>query len=83
MLFEGKSVAHAHLRYIVPFPSNLGKLLEGYEQILVPEINNGQLVKLIRDKFLLDAKGMNKIKGIPFESREIKNHILDLLNGEQ
>jgi len=83
LLFEGKSVAHAHLRYIVPFPSNLGKLLEGYEQILVPEINNGQLVKLIRDKFLLDAKGMNKIKGIPFESREIKNHILDLLNGEQ
>ena len=83
LLFEGKSVAHAHLRYIGPFPSNLGKLLEGYEQILVPEINNGQLVKLIRDKFLLDAMGMNKIKGIPFESREIKNHILDLLNGEQ
>ena len=83
LLFEGKSVAHAHLRYIVPFPSNLGKLLEGYDQILVPEINNGQLVKLIRDKFLFDAKGMNKIKGIPFESREIKNHILDLLNGEQ
>ena len=76
-------MAHAHLRYIVPFPKNLRKLLEGYDHIVIPEINNGQLIKLIRDKYLVDAKGLNKIKGIPFESREIKNHILDLLNGEQ
>ena len=82
LLAEGKSVAHAHLRYIVPFPNNLGKLLEGYDHIVIPEINNGQLIKLIRDKYLVDAKGLNKIKGTPFQSREIKNHLLDLLNGD-
>ena len=82
LLAEGKSVAHAHLRYIVPFPNNLGKFLEGYDHIVIPEINNGQLIKLIRDKYLVDAKGLNKIKGTPFQSREIKNHLLDLLNGD-
>lgn len=82
LLEEGQSVAHAHIRHIVPFPKNLGALLAQYDQVLIPEINNGQLIKMIRDEFLVDAKGLNKIKGTPFESREIKNHILDLLDGE-
>jgi 2-oxoglutarate ferredoxin oxidoreductase subunit alpha len=63
LLAEGKSVAHAHLRYLRPFPKNLGKILSNYETILIPELNNGQLIKIIRDQFLIDAKGYNKIKG--------------------
>lgn len=82
LLEVGQSVAHAHIRYIVPFPKNLGSLMAQYDKVLIPEINNGQLVKLIRDKYLVDAIGLNKIKGTPFQSREIKNRILELLDGE-
>ena len=69
---EGKSVAHAHLRYLNPFPKNLGSVLKRYTHVLVPELNNGQLVSIIRDKFLVDAKGLNKIKGQPFLASEIE-----------
>lgn len=76
---EGHEVAHAHLRYMNPFPKNLGELLRNYDKVLIPEINNGQLVKIIRDKFLVDAIAFNKIKGVPFSSGEIKNKINELL----
>ena len=79
---EGYSVAHAHLRYINPFPKNLKSLIQSYDKVLMPEINDGQLIKLIRDKYLIDAIPMNKIQGIPFESREIKNRIIELHDGE-
>lgn len=82
LLTEGYSVAHAHLRYINPMPKNLGQLIKGFETILVPEINNGQLIKIIRDKYLVDAIPFNKIKGIPFESRELKNRIIELYHAE-
>lgn len=82
LLTEGYSVAHAHLRYINPFPKNLEEMLRSFDKVLVPEINNGQLIKLIRDKYLIDAIAMNKIKGTPFESREIKNRIIELHDGE-
>lgn len=82
LLAVGCSVAHAHLRYICPFPKNLGELIKGYTHVLIPEINNGQLIKVIRDQYAINAIGLNKIKGIPFESREIKNHILEILNGK-
>lgn len=72
---EGLSVGHIHLRYLNPLPKNLGELLKGYKKIIVPEMNNGQLVKIIRDKFLVDAKAINKIKGIPFTTPEIVNAI--------
>tara|TARA_B110000046_G_scaffold112201_1_gene119371 strand:+ start:67078 stop:68922 length:1845 start_codon:yes stop_codon:yes gene_type:complete len=68
---KGMAVGHIHLTYLSPFPKNLGDLLKNYEHIIVPEINNGQLVKIIRDQFLVDAKGLNKIKGIPFSTKEI------------
>lgn len=71
LVAEGHKVAHAHLRYLRPFPRNLGKLLKKYDKILVPELNNGQLVKIIRSEFLVDAKGLNKIKGLPFTKSEI------------
>jgi len=68
---KGLVVGHIHLTYLSPFPKNLGELLKNYTHIIVPEINNGQLVKIIRDEFLVDAKGLNKIKGIPFSTKEI------------
>ena len=76
---EGLDVAHAHLKYIQPMPKNLGDLLAGFDKILIPEINNGQLITLIRDQYLVDAQPLNKIKGVPFESREIKEAILNML----
>ncbi|HET9745221.1 MAG TPA: 2-oxoacid:acceptor oxidoreductase subunit alpha [Chitinophagaceae bacterium] len=71
LLAEGKSVAHAHLRYLRPFPKNLGEVLRSYETVLVPEINNGQLIKIIRDVYFVDAKGYNKIMGIPITKTEL------------
>lgn len=68
---QGKSVAHAHLRYIRPFPRNLGEILKNYDTVLIPEINNGQLIKIIRDVYFVDAKGYNKIKGVPITKGEL------------
>lgn len=72
---EGLSVGHVHLRYINPLPKNLGELIKSFKKVIVPEMNNGQLVKIIRDKFLVDAKAINKIKGIPFTTAEIVSAI--------
>ena len=71
LLAQGKSVAHAHLRYIRPFPKNLGEILKNYETVIIPELNNGQLIKIIRDQFLVDAKGYNKIMGVPLTKGEL------------
>jgi len=68
---QGKSLAHAHLRYIRPFPKNLGDILKNYETVLIPEINNGQLIRIIRDVYFVDAKGYNKIKGVPITKGEL------------
>lgn len=68
---EGQAVSHAHLRYIRPFPKNLGEIIKGFEKVLVPEINNGQLIKIIRDQFLVDAIPYNKIKGVPITKTEL------------
>ena len=68
---QGKSVSHAHIKYMRPFPKNLGEILAGFETILIPEINNGQLIKIIRDQFLVDAKAYNKIMGIPITKQEL------------
>lgn len=76
---SGKSVAHAHLRYIRPFPKNLGNMLQQYNKVLIPEINNGQLIKVIRDQFGIDALGYNKIKGVPITRTELIKAISDLL----
>ncbi|CAN5500458.1 2-oxoacid:acceptor oxidoreductase subunit alpha [soil metagenome] len=68
---EGHEVSHAHLRYIRPFPKNLGEILKNFEHVIVPEINNGQLVRIIRDQFFVDAKPYNKIMGIPITKTEL------------
>jgi 2-oxoglutarate ferredoxin oxidoreductase subunit alpha len=77
-LEDGYSVAHAHVRYMNPFPKNLGELMKQYDHVLVPEMNNGQLVRLLRDKYLVPAEGFNKIKGIPFTSTELLEKIKTL-----
>lgn len=76
---EGVSVSHAHLRYIKPFPKNLGEMLKNFDRVLIPEINNGQLIKIIRDKYLIDAVGFNKIMGVPITKGEIIDQVKKLL----
>ncbi len=74
-LNEGKSVSHVHLRYLNPFPKNLGEILKNFKTVLIPEMNNGQLVKIIRDKYFIDATPLNKIQGLPFKVDELKQAI--------
>lgn len=69
---RGLDVAHIHLRHIWPMPANLGSLLKGYERILVPEMNTGQLKTVLRDQYLVDAKPLNKVSGQPFRIAEIE-----------
>ncbi|MCA0428604.1 MAG: 2-oxoacid:acceptor oxidoreductase subunit alpha [Bacteroidetes bacterium] len=76
---EGYSVAHAHVRYLSPFPKNLGELLSKYKTVVVPELNNGQLVKIIRDKYYVDAIPYNKIQGQPFMANEVVAKIKEIL----
>jgi 2-oxoglutarate ferredoxin oxidoreductase subunit alpha len=76
---EGHAVSHAHLRYLRPFPRNLGDILKRFDKVLVPEINNGQLVKIIRDQFLVDAQAYNKIMGVPITKGELVEVIRGIL----
>ena len=76
---EGHSVAHAHLRYMRPFPKNLGEILFNYDKVIIPELNNGQLIKVIRDKYLIPAIGYNKIQGTPITKTEMKQFLLNQL----
>lgn len=76
---EGHDVSHAHVKYLNPFPKNLGEILKNYDKVLIPELNNGQLIKIIRDKYFIDAKGLNKIQGMPFSSEEILVKIKSML----
>jgi 2-oxoglutarate ferredoxin oxidoreductase subunit alpha len=68
---EGHAVSHAHIRYLRPFPRNLGEIIKNFDQVLIPEINNGQLVKIIRDEYMVDAKAYNKVMGIPITKGEL------------
>ncbi len=76
---QGHAVSHAHLRYVRPFPKNLGDIIRNFETVLVPELNNGQLVKILRDQYFVDAKAYNKIMGIPFTKSELVDEIKKLL----
>ena len=76
---EGKKVAHAHLTHLNPFPRNLGDVLGRYDRVLVPEMNLGQLLKLVRAEFLVDAVGYNRVRGMPFRSDELAEAIEAML----
>jgi 2-oxoglutarate ferredoxin oxidoreductase subunit alpha len=80
LIAQGHSVAHLHLRHLNPFPKNLGELLKGYEQVMIPEMNSGQLLQLIRAKYLIPAIGYSKIQGQPFSTKEMRSKIIELLN---
>lgn len=81
LLAEGYQVSHAHLRYLRPFPKNLGDIFKNFESVLIPEINNGQLIKIIRDQYFIDAKGYNKIMGIPITKTEMVMKLKEMLGG--
>jgi 2-oxoglutarate ferredoxin oxidoreductase subunit alpha len=79
---RGLEVAHVHLVHLNPFPQNLGKVLESYPKVLVPEANLGQLVKLLRAEFLVDAKALTKVQGVPFHAAQIEEAMLEMLGEE-
>jgi 2-oxoglutarate ferredoxin oxidoreductase subunit alpha len=76
---EGHDVSSTHLRYLNPLPPDLGDIIKGFDQVLIPELNLGQLSLLIRGNYLVDAKGMAKVQGKPFKVSEIREQILELL----
>ena len=80
---DGRSVAHAHLRHLNPMPANLGDVLRSYRTVLIPEINLGQLLLLIRATFLIDAVGYDKVRGKPFRIAEIVTEAERLLGESQ
>src|ERR1700690_530763 len=77
---KGRRIGHVHLRHLNPFPSNLGDVLKRYKKVLVPEMNMGQLVMILRAKYLVDAQGYNKIQGKPFKTSEIEQKIEEMLD---
>jgi 2-oxoglutarate ferredoxin oxidoreductase subunit alpha len=80
---KGMSVSSVHLRNLAPLPKDLGGILKRFKQILVPEVNRGQLVSQLRDRYLVDARGYHKVQGVPFLIREIESKIEELLNGRK
>ncbi|KAA3605862.1 MAG: 2-oxoacid:acceptor oxidoreductase subunit alpha [Calditrichaeota bacterium] len=76
---EGYSVSHAHLRYVYPLPNDLGGIIKNFKKVLIPELNNGQLVHLIRDKYVVDAICYSKVKGQPFVVGEIQAKIAEVI----
>jgi 2-oxoglutarate ferredoxin oxidoreductase subunit alpha len=81
LLEEGRSVAHAHLRYLNPFPANTGEVLRRYRTVLVPEINLGQLAFVLRGTYLVDARGYNRVRGKPFRIVEVVDEVERILGG--
>jgi 2-oxoglutarate ferredoxin oxidoreductase subunit alpha len=76
---EGKAVANVHLRYLHPLPPDLGQILRQYNRILVPEVNLGQLVRVLRAEYLVDAVGFNQVRGEPLTTEDLREAILQLL----
>jgi 2-oxoglutarate ferredoxin oxidoreductase subunit alpha len=72
---RGGSVATAHLVHLSPFPANLGEVLASYARVLVPELNMGQLVRLLRAEFLVPAEGYSKVQGLPLTIGEVEQEI--------
>ena len=76
---DGLAVDQAHLHYLNPFPRNLGEVLKRYDKVLVPEMNLGQLLQLVRSEFLVDAVGYNRVRGVPFKASELADAIAALV----
>ena len=78
---KGRKVSHIHLRYLNPLPSDLGDKLRMFKKVMVTEMNMGQLLKIIRAEYLIDAVGCNKIQGRPFKVSELSNRMARALEG--
>ena len=76
---ENDDISYVHLRYINPLPLDLGDIISRFDQVVVPELNLGQLIKIIRDKYAIDAKGINKIEGKPFKVSEMVEQLKSFL----
>jgi len=76
---EGHAVSHAHIRYVRPFPKNLGDIIKNFDKVLIPEINSGQLIKIIRDVYMVDAQGYNKVMGVPIYKSELVDVLKKML----
>jgi 2-oxoglutarate ferredoxin oxidoreductase subunit alpha len=76
---EGRRVSHVHLRYLWPLPRNLGDLLRAFDEVLVPEMNAGQLVTVLRSEYLIPARGVNKVTGKPFKVREVEDAVREAM----
>jgi 2-oxoglutarate ferredoxin oxidoreductase subunit alpha len=77
---DGRSVAHAHLRHLNPFPTNTGEIVRRYDKVVIPEMNLGQLALLIRGRFLVDAISYNRVTGLPFKAEELAGVIEDVIH---
>jgi 2-oxoglutarate/2-oxoacid ferredoxin oxidoreductase subunit alpha len=77
---EGRKIGHVHLRHLNPLPSNLGEVIKRFKKVLVPELNMGQLLWVLRAKYLVDAVGLNKIQGRPFKQSELEQKIEEMLD---
>jgi 2-oxoglutarate ferredoxin oxidoreductase subunit alpha len=77
----GHAIAHTHLRHLNPLPANLGEVLRGYERVIVPEMNLGQLALLLRARYLVDAISHTKVTGLPFQAEELQHVLTGLVTG--
>jgi len=80
---DGKAVASVHLRHLNPLPPDLGQILRQYRRVLVPEINSGQLVRVLRAEYLVDAVGYNRVTGMPLASQDILEAINQILEEQR
>jgi 2-oxoglutarate ferredoxin oxidoreductase subunit alpha len=76
---EGEKVSHVHLRWVNPLPKDLGEILIKFKHVLIPEINYGQLIQIIRSEYLVDARGLNQVRGKPISSSDIQKTAKDLI----
>ncbi len=81
LVAQGKSVSHAHLRWLSPLEPGLAKVIKNYKRVIVAELNMGQLRAVLRDRFLVDVLGLNKIQGLPFKVREVLDAVEKQLEG--
>ena len=79
---EGHSIARAHLRHLNPFPANTAEVLRSYDRVVIPEMNLGQLALLIRGTFLVDAIGINQVRGLPFKADELLTALIDVITND-
>ncbi|MBI2169340.1 MAG: 2-oxoacid:acceptor oxidoreductase subunit alpha [Actinobacteria bacterium] len=76
---RGRKVSRCHLRHLNPFPENLGEVVRAFDHVIVPEMNSGQLARLLRAEFLVDAQALSKVQGLPFRAAEIERRVLEAL----